>query len=84
MWGDAYVFSPAAIMAPEDSAIRRPEDLKGQDIAVGYHSGSHFATLQALKPFLATADIQLRFVSLCLLTNLVALHSLRIMSTTSG
>ena len=62
MWGGACVFSPAAIMVPEESPIRRPEDLEGQDVAVGYHSGSHFATLQALEPFLAPEDIRLRFV----------------------
>lgn len=62
MWGGAYVFSPAGIMVPEDSPIRRPEDLRGQDIAVGYHSGSHFSTLQALEPFLPSGDIRLRFV----------------------
>ncbi len=61
MWGGAYIVSPAAIMVPDDSPIRRPEDLKGQDVAVGYHSGSHFTTLQALEPFLATEDIRLRF-----------------------
>jgi NitT/TauT family transport system substrate-binding protein len=62
MWGGAYVFSPAAVMVPADSAIRGPEDLKGREIAVGYHSGSHFSTLQALEPFLAADDIQLRFL----------------------
>ena len=62
MWGGAYVFSPAAIVVPEDSPIRRPDDLKCQDIAVGYHSGSHFTTLQALEPFLAKEDVRLRFV----------------------
>lgn len=61
MWGGAYVFSPAAIMVSADSPIRRPEDLKGQEIAVGYHSGSHFSTVQALEPFLATEDIKVRF-----------------------
>jgi hypothetical protein len=30
-------------MAP----VRRPEELAGVAIGVGYHSGSHFATVQA-------------------------------------
>jgi hypothetical protein len=31
-------------------------------VAVGYHSGSHFTTLQALEPFLDRAQIKLKFV----------------------
>ena len=52
MWGKSYVVAPGGIMVPPDSPIRRPEDLAGQEIAVGYHSGSHFTTIQALEPFL--------------------------------
>ena len=40
LWGGAYVVTPGGIMVPEDSDIRRPEDLAGKEIAVGYHSGS--------------------------------------------
>jgi NitT/TauT family transport system substrate-binding protein len=49
-------------MVPPDSPIRRPEDLTGQELAVGYHSGSHFTTIQALEPFLGREQIKLRFV----------------------
>jgi ABC-type taurine transport system substrate-binding protein len=38
------------------------EELAGQDVAVGYHSGSHFTTLQALEPFLDREQIKLKFV----------------------
>ena len=62
MWGKSYVVTPGGIMVPPDSAITRPEDLSGQEIAVGYHSGSHFTTVQALEPFLAREQIKLRFV----------------------
>jgi ABC-type nitrate/sulfonate/bicarbonate transport system substrate-binding protein len=62
MWGKSYVVTPGAIMVPPDSPIARPEDLAGQEIAVGYHSGSHFTTIQALEPFLAGDRIRLRFV----------------------
>ncbi len=62
MWGRSYVVTPGAVMVPPDSPIVRPEDLAGQDIAVGYHSGSHFTTIQALEPFLARERIKLRFV----------------------
>jgi NitT/TauT family transport system substrate-binding protein len=62
MWGKSYVVTPGAIMVPPDSPIARPDDLAGQEIAVGYHSGSHFTTIQALEPFLAGDRIRLRFV----------------------
>src|SRR5215469_16822928 len=47
---------------PPDSPIRAPQELAGQDVAVGYHSGSHFTTLQALEPFLDREQIKLKFV----------------------
>jgi NitT/TauT family transport system substrate-binding protein len=62
MWGKSYVVTPGGIMVPPDSPITRPEDLAGQEIAVGYHSGSHFTTIQALEPFLVHDAIKLRFV----------------------
>ena len=62
MWGRSYVVTPGGVMVPPDSSIRRPEDLAGQEVAVGYHSGSHFSTLQALEPFLAREQIKLGFV----------------------
>jgi ABC-type nitrate/sulfonate/bicarbonate transport system substrate-binding protein len=49
-------------MVPKDSPIRRPEDLKGKEIAVGYQSGSHYTTIQALEAFLKPEDIKLKFV----------------------
>ena len=52
MWRDSYVVTPGGIMVPPDSDIRQPEDLAGHEIAVGYHSGSHFTTIQSLEPFL--------------------------------
>jgi ABC-type nitrate/sulfonate/bicarbonate transport system substrate-binding protein len=62
MWGKSYVVTPGGIMVPPDSTVRKPEDLADQEIAVGYHSGSHFTTLQALEPFLDRARIKLKFV----------------------
>lgn len=64
MWGQAYVVTPGAVMVRADSDIHRPEDLAGREVAVGYHSGSHFATIQALEPFLKPEDIKLKFVGL--------------------
>jgi ABC-type nitrate/sulfonate/bicarbonate transport system substrate-binding protein len=62
MWGGAYIVSPAGIMVPQDSDIRHPRDLAGREIAVGFHSGSHFTTVQALEPFLTADEITLKFV----------------------
>jgi len=64
MYGKAYVVTPGGIMVPKDSPIKKPEDLKGQEIAVGYQSGSHYTTIQALEPFLKPDDIKLKFVGL--------------------
>jgi NitT/TauT family transport system substrate-binding protein len=61
MWGHAYAVLPSGIYVNADSEIERPEDLAGVEIAVGYHSGSHFSTIQALEPFMAREDIALRF-----------------------
>ena len=61
MWGQAYSVCPAAIFVPPESAVRRPEDLAEVPVTVGYHSGSHFSTLQALEAILPTDQIKLRF-----------------------
>jgi hypothetical protein len=61
MWGKSYVVTPGGIMVPPESPITKPEHLAGQEIAVGYHSGSHFTTIQALEPLLTKERIKLRF-----------------------
>jgi NitT/TauT family transport system substrate-binding protein len=62
MWGHAYMLTYAAIMVPPESPIRKPEDLRGVEIGVGYHSGSHFSCLQYLEPFIAPKDVKLSFI----------------------
>jgi NitT/TauT family transport system substrate-binding protein len=57
----AYSVAPGAIMVPPESPIRRPEDLAGVPVGVGYHSGSHFATLQALEAVLDPGQVSLTF-----------------------
>jgi hypothetical protein len=42
----ASVRRPSSL--PGDSSVFLPADLAGTDIAVGYHSGSHYSALQAL------------------------------------
>jgi NitT/TauT family transport system substrate-binding protein len=57
----AYSVAPCAIVVPPESPIRRPEDLAGVPIGVGFHSGSHFATIQALEPVLGPDELELSF-----------------------
>jgi NitT/TauT family transport system substrate-binding protein len=62
MYGKAYSVCEAAIVVPGDSPVSEPNDLAGVEVAVGYHSGSHYSALQALEVFLAPEDIALKFV----------------------
>ena len=64
MWGHAYSVLPSAIYVPADSEIRGPEDLAEVEVAVGYHSGSHFSTIQALEAFLDSGQIKLAFTGM--------------------
>jgi len=62
MWGGAYTVTPAGVYVPPESDIRRPEDLAGVEIGVGQHSGSHFATIQALEHVVPSDQLKLKFV----------------------
>jgi NitT/TauT family transport system substrate-binding protein len=64
MWGRAYSVLPSGVYVAADSKIRKPEDLAGIEVAVGYHSGSHFSTIQALEAYLEPDAIKLRFVGM--------------------
>ncbi len=61
IFADAYSVAPCGIFVHPDSDIRRPEDLAGVPISVGYQSGSHYATIEALDMFLAPDRINLSF-----------------------
>jgi len=61
LYADAYSVAPAAIFVPADSPVRTPADLAGVPISVGYQSGSHYATIQALEQYLPPAQIELSF-----------------------
>jgi ABC-type nitrate/sulfonate/bicarbonate transport system substrate-binding protein len=61
LYADAYSVSPAGVFVPGDSPIKEPKDLTGVPISVGYQSGSHYATIQALEQFMPLADIKLSF-----------------------
>ena len=61
LYADAYSVSPCGVFVPPDSPIKRPEDLAGVPIAVGYQSGSHYSTIQALEQVLPREAIKLSF-----------------------
>jgi hypothetical protein len=61
LFADAYSVAPSGIFVPADSPIRTPADLAGVPISVGFQSGSHYATIQALEPYLRRDQINLSF-----------------------
>lgn len=61
LYSKAYSVSPCGIFVPQDSGITGPEDLANVPISVGYQSGSHYSTIQALEPFLSPDQINLSF-----------------------
>ena len=62
MWGHAYSVTPSGIWVAPESSLGEPEDLAGVEVAVGFHSGSHFSALQALEKLLPRDSINLQFV----------------------
>jgi hypothetical protein len=61
LWGECYTITPCGIFVPPGSAIKTPEDLAEIPVHVGYQSGSHYTTIQALEPFLPADRIRLAF-----------------------
>jgi ABC-type nitrate/sulfonate/bicarbonate transport system substrate-binding protein len=61
LYADAYSVSPAGVFVPPESSITQPAELAGVPISVGYQSGSHYATLQALEQYLKPEEIRLSF-----------------------
>jgi hypothetical protein len=61
LYADAYSVSPCGIFVPEESDIRNPAQLAGVPISVGYQSGSHYSTIQALEQYLKPSEINLSF-----------------------
>jgi len=61
MYTDVYSVAPAGIFVPANSPIKTPADLAGVPISVGYQSGSHYATVQALEPYIKADDIKLNY-----------------------
>ena len=61
MYTDVYSVAPAGIFVAANSAIKTPADLAGVPISVGYQSGSHYATVQALEAYLKPEQINLNY-----------------------
>ncbi|MBV8744760.1 MAG: hypothetical protein JO134_06925 [Xanthobacteraceae bacterium] len=61
LYPDVYSVSPAGVFVPADSPVRKPEDLANVPISVGYQSGSHYATIQALEQFMPSDKVNLSF-----------------------
>ncbi|HTR85017.1 MAG TPA: hypothetical protein VMI56_11100, partial [Reyranella sp.] len=61
LYADAYSVAPAGIFVPADSAIRTPADLACVPISVGFQSGSHYSTIQALEQYMAASEMNLTF-----------------------
>lgn len=64
MWGKAYSVTPGGIFVAPESEYRRPEDLAGVAVGVGYHSGSHYSAIQALERYLDRPQLELSFTGL--------------------
>jgi hypothetical protein len=58
---DVYSVAPSAVFVSPDSGIKSPEDLAGVPIAVGFQSGSHYSTIQALEQYMPREKINLSF-----------------------
>ena len=61
LYAEAYSVAPCGIYVHADSGIKTPEDLSGVPISVGYQSGSHYSTIEALDMFLEPGQIELSF-----------------------
>ena len=61
LFADCYSVAPSGIFVPPDSPVRTPQDLADVPISVGYQSGSHYSTIQALEQYLRPDQIKLSF-----------------------
>jgi len=61
LYTGAYSVTPAAIFVPAASQVLVPQDLAGVPISVGYQSGSHYSSIQALEQYLPAQQITLSF-----------------------
>ncbi|HLJ53227.1 MAG TPA: hypothetical protein VKT24_07565 [Rhizomicrobium sp.] len=82
LYADAYSVSPAGVFVPPESPIKEPADLKGVPISVGYQSGSHYATIQALEQYMSLGDIKLSFADGLLFSRMELLFDRKVPAVT--
>lgn len=61
LYADAYSVAPSGIFVAADSPVRTPVDLAGVPVSVGFQSGSHYSTIQALEQYMPADQIGLSF-----------------------
>jgi hypothetical protein len=61
LYPHVYSVAPSGVFVAPDSAVKTPQDLAGVPISVGYQSGSHYSTIQALEQYLPQDAIKLSF-----------------------
>jgi hypothetical protein len=61
LYRDVYSIAPAGVFVPPESPIREPVHLRNVPISVGYQSGSHYSTIQALEQYMKADEISLSF-----------------------
>jgi hypothetical protein len=61
LYPEVYSVTPAGVFVPADSPVKRPEDLAGVPISVGFQSGSHYSTIQALEQYMLADQIALSY-----------------------
>ena len=61
MYADLYSVAPSGIFVAADSSVRTPADLAQVPISVGFQSGSHYSTIQALEQYIPASKISLIF-----------------------
>ncbi len=61
LYADAYSVAPSGIFVAPESSFKGPSDLAGVPISVGFQSGSHYSTVQALEQYLKLSEINLSF-----------------------
>src|SRR5215469_12918312 len=61
LYPHAYSVAPSGVFVPPESEITHPSQLAGVPVSVGYQSGSHYATIQALEQYLRPEEIELSF-----------------------
>ena len=61
MYTDVYSVTPAGIFVSAESKVKSPADLAGVPVSVGFQSGSHYATVQALEVYLKPEQINLHY-----------------------